>query len=213
MKRIAINLLFLLAVVSLFTGCAPSQVTSTWKDPAYQGSPKKILVYSVLKSERRRRIIEDEFVAHLKYRGINAVPGYLVFPGEELAKKDVLEEKLRAQGFDSLLLTQVTGTRKEVVQVPATATYQPAPGQMYQPASYYQSFPGYYNAGYMATYTPGYTVEDYYVMTETSLFDAASAKLIWSAAGVTLINDKDQQMIKDYVAMMMDAIRKDKVVP
>jgi hypothetical protein len=174
---------------------------------------KKILVYAVLKSERRRRIVEDEFVAHFKYRGLNAVPGYIIFPGEELAKKEVLEEKLRSQGFDTLLLTQVTGTKKELVQVPGTATYQPLAGQMYQPTPNFQSYPGYYSVGYQATYTPSYTVEDNYVMTETSLFDVASEKMIWSGAGVTLIGDKDQQMIKDYVAMMMDAIRKDKIVP
>jgi hypothetical protein len=62
-------------------------------------------------------------------------------------------------------------------------------------------------------YTPSYTVEDLYVMTETSLFDVVSEKLIWSAAAATRIGGKDQKMIKDYVAMMMDAIRKDKVVP
>lgn len=213
MKRTVGSLLFLIASVLLFTGCVATEVTSVWKDPAYQGSPKKILVYAVLKNQMHRRIIEDEFVGHFKYRGVNAVPGYEVLPGEELAKKEVLEEKLKSQGFDSLLLTQVTGTRKELVQVPGTATYQPMAAPMYHPAPYYRTYPGYYNAGYTATYTPSYSVEDHYVMTETSLFDVASEKLIWSAAGVTKLGDKDQKMIKDYVAMMMDAIRKDKVVP
>ncbi len=217
MKRMAGYLLLLLAAVTLFAGCMASEVTSVWKNPAYQGSPKKILVYAVLKNQMHRRVFEDEFVAHFKYRGVNAVPGYEVFPGEELVKKEVLEEKIKSLGFDTLLLTQVTGTKKELVQVPGTATYQPMYPPMYQPmyqpAPYYHSYPGYYNAGYTATYTPSYTVEDFYVMTETSLFDVASEKLIWSAAGVTRIGDKDQKMIKDYVAMMMDAIRRDKVIP
>ena len=202
-------LLFLAAAVALFTGCAATEVTSVWKDPAYQGRAQKILVYTVLKNQMQRRIFEDEFVAHLKYRGVNAVPGYTVVPGAELAKIEVLQEKLKSQGFDALLLTQVTGTKTELVQVPGTVNYQP----MYQPAPYYRSYPGYYNAGYNAMYTPSYTVEDFYVMTETSLFDVVSEKLIWSAAAATRIGGKDQKMIKDYVAMMMDAIRKDKVVP
>jgi hypothetical protein len=213
MKRITEYLLFLLAAVALFTGCASTELTSAWKDPAYQGSPKKILVYAVLKNQMRRRIFEDEFVAHFKYRGVNAVPGYEVFPGEELVKKEVLEEKIKSLGFDALLLTQVTGTKTELVQVPGTVNYQPMPGPMYQPAPYYRSYPGYYNAGYTATYTPSYTVEDNYVMTETSLFDAISQRLIWSGAAATRIGDKDQKLIKDYVATMIDAIRKDKVVP
>ena len=209
MKRTAGCLLFLAAAVALFIGCAATEVTSVWKDPAYQGRLQKILVYTVLKNQMQRRIFEDEFVAHLKYRGVNAVPGYTVVPGAELAKIEVLQEKLKSQGFDALLLTQVTGTKTELVQVPGTVNYQP----MYQPAPYYRSYPGYYNAGYNAMYTPSYTVEDFYVMTETSLFDVVSEKLIWSAAAATRIGGKDQKMIKDYVAMMMDAIRKDKVVP
>ena len=209
MKRMAGYLLYLLAAAALFTGCAATEVTSVWKDPAYQGRPQKILVYTVLKNQMQRRIFEDEFVAHLKYRGVNAVPGYTVVPGAELAKIEVLQEKLKSQGFDALLLTQVTGTKTELVQMPGTVNYQP----MYQPAPYYRSYPGYYNAGYNAMYTPSYTVEDFYVMTETSLFDVVSEKLIWSAAAATRIGGKDQKMIKDYVAMMMDAIRKDKVVP
>ncbi len=213
MKRTAGYLLFLLAAAALFTGCAATEVTSVWKDPDYQGKPKKILVYTVLKNQMQRRIFEDEFVAHLKYRGVNAVPGYTVVPGAELAKIEVLQEKLKSQGFDALLLTQVTGTKTELVQVPGTVNYQPMYTPMYQPAPYYRSYPGYYNAGYNAMYTPSYTVEDLYVMTETSLFDVVSEKLIWSAAAATRIGGKDQKMIKDYVAMMMDAIRKDKVVP
>lgn len=215
MKRAVAFLLALLALAALVTGCATTEVTSTWKDPSYQGRPKKILVYTVLKNQLRRRVFEDEFVGHFKYRGIDAVPGYAVFPGEELVKKEALEEKLKSMGFDTLLLTQVTGTKKEQVQVPGTVNYQPMPGPMYypNPAPYYRSWPGYYNAGYSATYTPSYTVEDFYVMTETSLYDAASQKLIWSAAGVTKVGDKDQKLIKDYVATIMDAMRKDKVVP
>jgi hypothetical protein len=88
---------------------------------------------------------------------------------------------------------------------------------MYQPAPYYRTWPGYYNgyynAGYTATYTPSYTSEDYYVLTETSLYEVVSEKLIWSAAATTKLGGKDQKMIKDYVAIMVDAMRKEKVVP
>jgi hypothetical protein len=50
-------------------------------------------------------------------------------------------------------------------------------------------------------------------MTETSLFDVSSEKLIWSAAGSTRTGTQDQKLIKDYVAMMVDAMRREKVVP
>jgi hypothetical protein len=201
MKRIVGYLLFMFAAATLFTGCLATEVTSTWKDPSYQGSPKKVLVYALLKSEMQRRVLEDEFVAHFKYRGINAVPGYEVFPGDEQVKKEALKEKLISEGFDTLLITRITGTRKEQVQV---AAYQP---------SYYGSYQGYYSAGYSSSYASSYMVEDYYATTETSLFDVASEKMIWSGVGDTWIADKEQKLIKDYVSLMMEAIRKSKVVP
>jgi hypothetical protein len=201
MKRMAGYQLVLLVAVTLFTGCLATEVTSTWKDPSYQGSPKKILVYSVLKNQTQRRVLEDEFVGQFKYRGINAVPAYDVFPGEEPVKREVLKEKLMSEGFDTLLLTRITGTRKEQVQM---TSYQP---------SNYGSYQGYYGAGY-SSYSSSYMVEDYYVTTETSLFDVASEKMIWSGVGDTWwIKDKEQKILKDYVALMTEAIRKSKVVP
>ena len=213
MKRTAGFLVFLMIAVTLLAACATTEVTSVWKDPSYQGKPKRVLVYAVLKNQLRRRVIEDEFVSHFKHRGIDAAPGYQVVPGEELAKKEVLEEKLKTLGFDSLLLTQITGTRTEQVQVPGMTTYQPMPAPMFQPAPYYNSWPGYYSAGYTAVYTPSYTVEDSYVLTETSLYEVATEKLIWSAAATTRLWDKDQKLVKDYVARMMDVMRKEKIVP
>ena len=183
--------------LTLFTGCLATEVTSTWKDPSYQGSPQKILVYAVLKSQGQRRILEDEFVAHFKSRGINAVPGYGIFPGEELVKKDVLKEKLMSEGFDTLLLTRVTGTRKEQTQV---TSYAP---------SNYGSYQGYYSSSYASSSI----IEDYYATTETSLFEVASEKLIWSGIGDTWIKDNDQKVIRDYVTLMMEAMHKSKVVP
>ena len=214
MKKVTLALLFMLSVGSLLSGCASTELTAVWKDPAYEGKPRKVLVYAVLKNQMRRRIFEDEFVGQFKVRGVTAVSGYTVFPGEELAKKETLEEKLKSLGFDTLLLTQITGTGKELVQVPGMATYQPIPGPMYYPAPapYYRTYPGYYHAGYTATYTPSYTVEDPYVLTETSLFDVASEKLIWSASASTRTATQDQKLIRDYVAMMVAAMHKDKVL-
>lgn len=198
-----------------FAGCASTELTAVWKDPVYQDQPHRVLVYAVLKNQMRRRIFEDEFVLSFKNRGINAVPAYTVLPGEEPVNKEVLEEKLKSRGFDALLLTQVTGTRTELVQVPGMTTYQPMPPPLYYPypAPHYRHYPGYYSAGYTAMYTPSYTAEERFVTTETSLFDVDTEKLIWSAAGTTRTGGKDQKLIRDYVAMMVDAMRRDKVVP
>jgi hypothetical protein len=213
MRRTCAYVLSLVVAAAQFTGCATTEVTSVWKDESYQGKPRKVLVNAIVKQQRNRRIIEDEFVAHFRSRGIDAVPSYVIFPGEEPVKKEVMDEKLKAQGFDTLLLTHLTGSKREQVQVPGTVTYQPMYPGMYQPAPYYHTWPGYYNTGYTATYSPSYMAEQEYVMAEANLYDVATEKLIWTAATETMLGQKDQKMIKNYVAVIMDAMRKQKVVP
>jgi hypothetical protein len=196
---------FLVVAITILAACATTEVTAVWKDESYRVRPHKVLIYAVLKKPINRRIVEDEFVRHFRSRGIDAIPGYAVFPDNELVEKEVLEEMLKAQGFDSLLLMQPTETRTEQVEVPGMVTYHPAPS--------YRTWPGSYHMGYMAVYTPGYTFEDRYVLAETNLFDVATEKLIWTAASETKIEGRVQKLIKTYVDVIMDAMRDQKIVP
>jgi hypothetical protein len=84
---------------------------------------------------------------------------------------------------------------------------------MYQPLPYHNTWPGYYNSGYTSVYTPGYTAEERYVMAQANLYDVATEKLIWTASTETRMGEPDQKMIKTYVAVIMEAMRKQKVVP
>ncbi len=213
MKKTILDFAALVMAVAMLAACAATKVTAVWKDESYQGRPHKILVYAVVKNGTNRRIIEDDFAKHLESRGINAIPGYDVFPGDELVKEEVLGEKLKNLGFDTLLLTRLTGSKEIQVQVPGTVTYQPMPPAMYQPSPYYQTWQGYYNTGYTAVYTPGYTTEETYVMAEANLYDVATGKLIWTASTQTKVGERTQKIIKNYVAVIMDAMRKQQVVP
>lgn len=213
MRTTSVYLLVLMLAVALFAACATTKVISVWKDASYQGKLHKVFVYAILKNQTNRRIAEDEFVNHFKARGIDAVPSYTVFPGDELVKKEVLDEKLKTQGFDTLLLTRLTGSKEEQVQVPGTITYQPTYPGMYQPAPYYRTWPGYYTSGYTAVYTPSYMTEQKSVMAEANLYDVATEKLIWTVATETRIGGKSGKAIKAYVAVIMEELRKQKLVP
>ena len=218
MRTTFVYSLVLMMAVALLAACATTKVTAVWKDGSYQGKPSKVFVYAMLKEQTNRRIAEDEFVNHFKFRGIVAVPSYTVFPGDELVKKEVLDENLKARGFDTLLLTQLTGSRKEQVQVPGTVIYQPMYPSMYQPQPYVQTWPGYYNrgyynGGYTTVYSPSYTTEEEYAMAEAHLYDVATEKLIWTAVTETKIGGNNEKMIKTYVAVIMEEMRKQKLLP
>jgi hypothetical protein len=214
MKKTLLGFAALVMAVTMLAACAATKVTAVWKDESYQGRPRKVLVYAVVKNGTNRRIIEDEFVNRLKSRGIDAIPGYDVFPGDDLVKEEVLGEKIKDLGIDTLLLTRLTGSKEIQVQVPGTVTYQPMSPAMYQPSPYYRTWQGYYNTGYTAVYTPGYTTtEETYVMAEANLYDVATGKLIWTASTQTKVGERTQKIIKNYVAVIMGAMRKQKVVP
>lgn len=97
--------------------------------------------------------------------------------------------------------------------MPGTITYQPTYPGMYQPTPYYRTWPEYYNRGYTAVYTPSYTTEEKFVLAEANLYDVATEKLIWSAETETKIGGKSEKTIKAYVAVIMEELRKQRLVP
>ncbi len=213
MRATSVYLLVLLMAAALFAACATTKVVSVWKDASYQGKLRKVFVYAILKNQTNRRIAEDEFVNRFKAGGVDAVPSYTVFPGNELVKKEALDEKLKTQGFDTLLLTRLTGSKEEQVQVPGTVTYQPTYPGAYHPAPYYRTWPGYYSSGYTAVYTSSYMTEQKSVMAEANLYDVATEKLIGTVATETRISGNSGKTIKAYVAVIMEELRKQKLVP
>lgn len=210
MQRALSRHIVVLAAVALLASCATTEVTAFWKDESYGKQPQKVLVQAMLKKPTNRRIVEDEFVRHFQYRGIAAVPAYTVFPGEELATKEAIAEQLRAGGFDTLLLLRLVGEKEERRVVPGTVTHQPAYPPM---APRYGGWGGYYGSGYTTVYSPSYSVMDQYAVAETSLYDVATEKLIWTATSETWVSEADQKLIKTYVNVMMDSLRKNKLVP
>ena len=194
----------------LLASCGTTKVTAFWKDEAYGKQPQKVLVQAMLKQAVNRRLVEDEFVAHFRYRGISAVAAYTVLPGAGLATKAVLEEQLKAGGFDALLLVRLTGEKAEKRVVPGTATYHPAYPPM---APRHGGWGGYYGSGYTAVYSPSYSVTDKFAVAETNLYDVATENLIWTASSETWVSESEQKLIKTYVNVMMDSLRKNKIVP
>ena len=198
-------LVVLLCAASIVAACATTEVKGFWRDAAYNSQPKKILVISLFKDQTVRRMAEDEFRNHLKFSGVEAATGYEVFPGSELPTKETLIEKVKAGGYEAVLLMRLIDTRTEQRTVRA-ATYSAAP-------HYGVPMGGYYGSGYSTVYAPSYQVNDKFATVESNLYDAATEKLVWTATSDTWLADKNQKLVQDFVAIMMDSLRKQKIVP
>ena len=199
--RIVIGFGVLMAL--LITACATTKFTSVWKDPSYRAQPRKIMVIGVAKKAINKRIFEDEFVQQLKARGTNAVASYTVMPDEKQADNTAIAATMKEQGADVVLISRLASKKTVHTYVPGTVTYPPA---------YYGTWRDYYGYGYQAVYTPGYVAEDEYALMETNLYDADSGKLIWSASSETEIRGSDQNRIKSYVGVMVNAMAEQRLL-
>lgn len=191
--------------LSTISACASTEITSVWRDTSYQGQPKKVLVLGILKGVTNRRVLEDEFVSQLKESGVKAEAGYAVMPGDSLPDKAVVAATVSRNGYDSLLLVKLVGEKTERNYLPGNVTYSTGP--------YYRGWSGYYSAGYTSVYSSGYSVEDKFALAEANLYDAATEKIIWTAASETWLRDQGSKLIRDYVSVIMRSLRKENVVP
>ena len=186
------------ALIAIFiAACATTRLTSAWKDPAYNGQPRKIMVIEVAKKPAIKRIFEDEFVRQLKAHGVDAVASYTVMSDQVQDDHMVIARKVKEQGADAVLISRLVS--KKTVH-----TYYP-------PANYGNCW-DYYGYCSQSMYAPGYTAEDEYALMETSLYDARNDKLIWSAASETEMLGSDQDQIITYVGVMMKAMAEQNVL-
>jgi hypothetical protein len=194
---------FVMLIAICITACAATRLTSAWKDPSYQGQPRKIMVIGVAKKPLNKRIFEDEFVRQLKARGANAVASYTVMPDEKQGDHAAIAAKMKEQGADAVLISRLASKKTVHTYVPGSVTYPP---------SYYGTWRDYYGYGYQAMYTPGYTAEDEYALMETNLYDAGNDKLIWSASSETELRGSDQSQIISYIGVMVNAMADQKLL-
>jgi hypothetical protein len=194
----------LLALLPVLSGCASTNIKEVWRDEAFQGHPKSVLVVAIMKNLTVQRQFESEFAKRLKGRGINAVESFRVLPDgvalEGDAGRDAAVAAIKAQGIDAVLMTRVTGRRYQKSDIPGmtiTAGY----GYPYGGAGAWGGYAGvaYTIGGPSQPTTQGYTHETVFLDIETHLFDARAEKLIWGARAETRVTGPPQEEIEPYV--------------
>ncbi len=103
----------------LLASCAPmTSLTGEWKDPAYQGPVKKVVVLGAAKQESVRNTFEDEFVKQLKARKIDAVASYTIVPFAQMKDRNVVAAKIKSIGADAILVTRLVDRKIVETYVP-----------------------------------------------------------------------------------------------
>jgi len=184
----------------LLTSCATTTLTTVWKDEAFHGTVKKIVVVGAFRSPTVRNFFEDEFARQLKAHGVEAIASYTLVPIDKLPEKDLLMAKIRETGADAALVTRMVD--KKTVE-----SY--VPGEVYAVPHSYRRWGPYFDY----IYTPGYMVREEYAYAETNIYETNTQQLIWSAMSSTLLSGDKQDLIKSFVSTMVGKMAEDKLIP
>ncbi len=177
----------LLSVIGLMTACSPStQITKSWTDPSWTpggAEPfKKVLVLASLKDASSQRIAEDKVVAAMK--NVQAVQSYKYLQAGDTVQARV-EEKLRKDGFDGIIVMRLTNVDKSLSYTPGTA------------------YGGWYGYRYA---TPGYYSEDQTYTVTTDFYSILQDKLIWSGTTSTLNPTQFDQTVDDIITAIRNEL-------
>jgi hypothetical protein len=101
----------LLAVVALLAlpACSASRLTDIWTDPGHPSGPfRQVAVFAFGADAAGDRLTEDEFVHRLPATTRGAA-GHGLVPRAEQADVERVRERLRAGGFDSVIVVWTAG--------------------------------------------------------------------------------------------------------
>jgi len=175
------------------TSCSTSTtLTDVWRDPSYSAGPMhKLLVFGGTPNESARRSVEDSFASALGHHGVRATPSYTVFQDRQTSR-DVVRDYLGKEGYDGALVLRFKGIKTQTTVEP------------------HADFVGYYGT----FWGPGYYVEtDQYVKVETTLWDARTAKLVWSAASETENPSSSSDAITSVTTKIISSLMNEGFIP
>jgi len=204
MKKCMITNL-LIACLVMTSACAGTKFIHSWKDPTYGGRMSKVFVLGVVRVRGPRSLLEEEFVRQLKARGVEAVASTSVLADEALPARDAVAAKVRESGADTVLVAKFI--RKE-----STDTH--VPNRTYDvPVTYYEDWTALSGAADASEDSVGDVSYPYQVaVMQTTVYDAATQKPVWSAGSETRHQGALMHQIKPFVSAVMDRLYKEKLV-
>lgn len=206
MNRLKTGLPFFLLFL-LLVGCATTSLQGVWENPEYGGgSLGKVLVVAVSDQEIYRRLFEDTFCGRLRELGVEAEPGYALFPGRKLLKKEEITDMIEGRGFDAFIISKVTGKRTK--EVSRGGGYSPFWGSYYyEPPHFHYSWYDYYSRSYAMIHDPIRRVVYDVVTVESDVYDSRTEELIWSALSETTVEQGNiEKLIRSLTSTVVDRL-------
>jgi hypothetical protein len=201
-KRILILLTAGLAV--MLSSCAHTKIISTWKDPGYQGHPRRILVHVIARNPTAKIMLENQLAEQFEKHGLTALVSHDFLPDQLTIDKEAIKKLVKEKDIDTLFFGAPTN-RTDLESL--------RPGQMsYGTAVYENPDDNFYAAVSAYTYQPGTYAEEE-VASEMVVFDVQGRRRVWTALAKTYISNTKAQEIAPAVKQIMEMLVRDKIIP
>jgi hypothetical protein len=186
-------------LLALLAGCGTqTHIIDSWRDPDVVVDTAKIhqfVVGALLKNQTTRHLVEDDMAARFPGK---AVQSYKVLGDAELRdSEEVYNEKLRAAGFDGVVMMQLVDVNKRTRYVPGSNPY------------YYGTWRHYWGYSWGGFYDPGYYTTDKVFDVEVTVYSLKRDKLIWTATTSTVDPPGGQELFANVGKTVLDRMTKE----
>ena len=194
MPRVVLpRILMPIAIAILISACATTRAVTEWQDDTYTGSLDSLLVIAAVEDGARRRNVEDAYVEEFGVVGIAAAPAYALMGGDSSLSRETVEAAIEGRDIDAVLVTRLLGV-EELEQ------YQP-PTQF----EHYRSYHRYYSHSLRYS-SPGYYRKYKLLSLETTLYDSATGKLVWSMQSESIDPQAPQDLIDAQIELTVERL-------
>jgi len=194
-----------LAVV--IAGCATTEMTAQWKDPAYGGvlAGSRVLVLCQARDDTLRRVCEDQWVTRLAAQGVAGIRSYSLpgFPPSGAANPEETAMAGRENGATAVASTQIMLSDFAVVNPGPQVGFGVGGG----------SGGGYRGGGFSVggiglSFPVGGATTTRSLSSSTSLVDLASGAVIWSGSATTSASGDVTSQVGALTQVTIDALQK-----
>jgi hypothetical protein len=178
-------------------GCATTHIVESWTAPGLTAAEldfQHVVAIAAVREPSRQRIVEDA-LAEAATR-TRVTPGHTILRPEDRADVERLRSALERHGIDGAITVRLVGVEESQSYV--------APAHRYG-GGYY----GYYGAVGRPVYQPGYVVTDTHVIVESSLYDVAGGRLLWTGISRTFNPASIDALIGDIAAATRNELRRE----
>lgn len=228
--RVSRTARMLLLCFPLLVACAAEKsttvITGSWKDPEAK-KYESFFVVVLNKKYAVRGTLEEDISRLLKKEGVEAVKSVDVLGKDEkietTEEKQAAVEKIQSLGYDAIVTVTVLRSTEENRYVPGTSSR--APANVGQGSGYYDprtganqgsggqyAFGTYYMSGSTAYNTPGYYETDKVYFVQSNVYEAGTAKLVWSAQSETFYPGNLAAASRDFSMGMVAAMKEAGIV-